>query len=64
VAGDTSIRFKLTRDAAVGRVDFSKYRFVRREHFEISRKNPRSDRFNPEPNLVSVDRFDTVELAD
>jgi hypothetical protein len=55
VAGHTTIRS----------VDFSSYAFVREEGFEISGEHLRVDptAFDAKANLVSVDRFDTVNVA-
>jgi len=71
VKGNTSIRYESENDVVASTYlkitgfDFSKYRFVREEGFEISCKNLKSqpDEFKPEANLVSVGRFDTIELA-
>jgi hypothetical protein len=65
VVGDTSVRFEKRRADAVGRGASSKFRFVRREGFEISGRNLvlQWTAGDAKANLVSVGRFDTVEFA-
>ena len=65
VVGDTDIPFKTRGDGDVGRVDFSKLSFARHEEFEISAEHLTSAPtvFNAKANLVSVNRFDTIDLG-
>jgi hypothetical protein len=65
--GDTSISYRNTDDDNAGRsINYSKYKFVRWEGFDISGKNLRSkpDEFKAEANLGYVNRFDNIEFAD
>jgi hypothetical protein len=63
VTENTSIPYKNIDRGDVGPVDYSKYRYIRREAFEISGENLRSVPmdFEPEANLRSAYRFDTID---
>jgi hypothetical protein len=64
VKGYATMRYT-NPDPDPGAVDFRWYRFVREEGFEISGELLRVDPtvFDPKANLVSVDRFDAVNVA-
>jgi hypothetical protein len=63
VKGFATMRYT-NLDPNPGAVDFRWYRFVRQEGFEISGEHLRVDptAFDPKANLVSVDRFDAVNM--
>jgi hypothetical protein len=65
VVGEVSWACRAPAEGILGSpIDSSKYMFVRREAFEISGANLRSDPwvFYPTSCLLSVDRFDTIEV--
>jgi hypothetical protein len=66
VVGDTSVPFTRNSYLPKGAVDYSKYRFVRHERFEISGANLKSEprAFNAAANVVPAGRVDTIELAE
>jgi hypothetical protein len=63
VACDASAPYTRAADSPV---DFSKYRFVRKESFEISGAQLGADppAFDARANLIAVSRLDTIQLAD
>ena len=65
VDGDTRIPYRNFDGDPVRPVDFSKYRFVRQDSFEISREHLMVDptAFEAGGNLVSVGRSDKIEWA-